>query len=349
MESFVRVVRAKSFSTAARELGLSRALVTKHVQALEEHLGARLLNRTTRSLNLTEIGAEYYDFCRRIIGEIEDEERGLRDLQKEPRGSLRILSPKSFAGLHMSEAVAAFAKQYPDIHVTFVLDDSSLHAINLVSQGYDVAVRLAAIDDSSLMARKLATLKWVACASPAYLKRHGEPKTPRDLAGRNCLTHMTLGPDRVWRFEDGKRTIDVKVQGTLTANSVIALQHGARAGIGVAILPTYCAWDDLKRGLLKPILTDYRLPERPLYAVYPYGAMPPKKVRLFVDFMAGWFKTPRWEAARKNKLTPPSRRARPSASGSDRSIGSSASPERRSAPADREGPRNPPRPAVDPG
>lgn len=302
MESFVRVVRAKSFSTAARELGLSRALVTKHVQALEEHLGARLLNRTTRSLSLTEIGAEYFDFCRRVIGEIEDEERSLRDLQKEPRGSLRVLSPKSFASLHMSEAVAAFATQYPDIRVTFVLDDSSLHAINLVSQGYDVAVRLSAIDDSSLVVRKLATLRWVTCAAPAYLKKHGEPKTPRELAAHNCLTHMTLGPDRLWRFEEGKRSFEIKVQGTFSANSVIALGAAACAGVGIAVLPTYSAWDDLRAGRLKPILTDYRLLERPLYAVYPYGAMPPKKVRLFVDFMADWFKTPPWEK-RERKLS----------------------------------------------
>jgi DNA-binding transcriptional LysR family regulator len=296
MESFVRVVRAKSFSLAAKELGLSRALVTKHVQALEDHLGARLLNRTTRSLALTEIGAEYYDFCQRIIGEMEDEERTLRDLQKEPRGSLRVLSPKSFATLHMCEAVAAFAHRYPDIRVTLVLDDSSLHSINLVTQGYDVAVRLAAIDDSTLVARKLATLQWVACASPEYLAEHGAPKTPRELAARNCLTHMTLGPDRIWRFDDGKRAVDVKVQGTFSANSVIALQHAARTGIGIALLPTYCAADDLRRGLLKPVLTDYRLAERPLYAVYPYGAMPPKKVRLLVDFLVAWFRVPPWEA-----------------------------------------------------
>lgn len=299
MESFVRVVRAKSFSLAAKELGLSRALVTKHVQALEDHLGARLLNRTTRSLALTEIGAEYYDFCQRIIGEIEEEERALRDLQKEPRGSLRVLSPKSFATLHMCEAMAAFAQRYPDIRVTLVLDDSSLHSINLVSQGYDLAVRLAAIDDSTLVARKLATLKWVACASPDYLKRHGVPSSPRDLANRNCLTHMTLGPDRLWRFDDGKKPIEVKVQGTFTANSVIALQHAARIGIGIALLPTYSAAEDLKRGLLKPILTDYRLDERPLYAVYPYGANPPKKVRLLVDFLAQWFRVPPWERTEK--------------------------------------------------
>lgn len=298
MESFVRVVRAKSFSLAAKELGLSRALVTKHVQALEDHLGARLLNRTTRSLALTEIGAEYYDFCQRIIGEMEDEERTLRDLQKEPRGTLRVLSPKSFATLHMCEAVAAFAHRFPDIRVTLVLDDSSLHSINLVTQGYDVAVRLAAIDDSTLVARKLATLKWVACASPEYLERHGTPATPRDLATRNCLTHMTLGPDRVWRFDDGKRPVEVKVQGTYSANSVIALQHAARIGIGIALLPTYCAAEDLKRGLLTPILTDYRLDERPLYAVYPYGANPPKKVRLLVDFLAQWFRVPPWEKAK---------------------------------------------------
>jgi DNA-binding transcriptional LysR family regulator len=297
MESFVRVVRAKSFSTAARELGLSRALVTKHVQSLEEHLGARLLNRTTRTLALTEIGAEYYDFCCRILGEIEDEERTLRDLQKEPRGSLRVLSPKSFANLHMCDAVAAFASRYPDIRVNFVLDDSSLHAINLVTQGYDVAVRLSAIEDSTLVARKLATLKWVTCASPEYLKHHGKPQTPKDLADHNCLTHMTLGADRQWHFEHGKHSVDVKVQGTFTANSVIALLHAARTGIGIAVLPTYCAADDLRSGRLKALLTDYTVPERPLYVVYPYGAMPPKKVRLFVDFIAAWFRVPPWEAA----------------------------------------------------
>jgi DNA-binding transcriptional LysR family regulator len=295
MESFVRVVRAKSFSLAAKELGLSRALVTKHVQALEDYLGARLLNRTTRSLALTEIGAEYYDFCQRIIGEMEEEERSLRDLQKEPRGSLRVLSPKSFATLHMCEAVAAFAHRYPEIRVTLVLDDSSLHSINLVTQGYDVAVRLAAIDDSTLVARKLATLKWAACVSPEYLKRHDAPKTPRDLANHNCLTHMTLGADRVWRFEDGTKPIDVKVQGTFSANSVIALQHAARTGIGVALLPTYSAADDLRSGALKQVLADYAIPERPLYVVYPYGANPPKKVRLFVDFLAQHFRVPPWE------------------------------------------------------
>ncbi|MGE5539956.1 MAG: LysR family transcriptional regulator [Gemmatimonas sp.] len=311
MESFVRVVRAKSFSTAARELGLSRALVTKHVQALEEHLGARLLNRTTRTLNLTEIGAEYYDFCRRILGEIEDEERSLRDLQKEPRGTLRVLSPKSFANLHMCDAVAAFAHRYPDIRVNFVLDDSSLHAINLVTQGFDVAVRLSAIEDSSLVARKLATLKWVTCASPEYLKRHGTPTTPKDLADHNCLTHMTLGADRLWHFEHGNKAVDVKVQGTFTANSVIALLHAACAGIGIAVLPTYCAAEALSAGRLKALLTDYAVPERPLYVVYPYGAMPPKKVRLFVDFLAERFRVPPWEARRPTNGLESARRRSP--------------------------------------
>lgn len=298
MESFVRVVRAKSFSTAARELGLSRALVTKHVQALEEHLGARLLNRTTRTLNLTEIGAEYYDFCRRVLGEIEDEEKTLRDLQKEPRGVLRVLSPKSFASLHMCEAMAAFAQRYPEIRVTLVLDDSSLHSINVVTQGFDVALRLSGIDDSSLVVRKLATIDWVTCASPDYIRKHGTPQNPRELAERNCLTHMTLGPQRVWRYLDGKKSIDVKVQGTFTANSVIALQHAVRAGIGIAILPTYCIGDDLSMERVVPVLSDYHLPEQPLYVAYPYGAMPPNKVRLLVEFLAQWFKSPPWQKSR---------------------------------------------------
>ena len=167
METFVQVVRTRSFSVAARDLGFSRALVTKHVQSLEEHLGARLLTRSTRSINLTEIGAEYYDFCRRILSEIGDEERSLQDLQKEPRGSLRILAPKSFGTLHLCETIAAFGQRYPDIRTTLVLDDSSVRAPDLVDNEFDVAVAcLAAISDSALIVRKLASLRWVLVAAP---------------------------------------------------------------------------------------------------------------------------------------------------------------------------------------
>jgi DNA-binding transcriptional LysR family regulator len=296
METFVQVVRTRSFSVAARELGFSRALVTKHVQSLEEHLGARLLNRTTRSINLTEIGAEYYDFCRRILAEIGDEERSLQDLQKEPRGSLRILAPKSFGMLHLCETVASFGQRYPDIRATLVLDDSSVRAPDLVDNAFDVAVRLAAISDSSLIVRKLASLRWVLCAAPSYLARHGAPKIPEDLAGHNCLTHLTIGADRVWRFQDGRKTLSVKVQGSFAANSVIALQHAARVGMGIAALPTYCIGGDLASGALTQLLPNHRLPERPLYVVYPYGTLPTKKVRLFVEFLAEWFRQPSWEA-----------------------------------------------------
>lgn len=298
MDSFVRVVRARSFSQAAREAGLSRALITKHVQVLEARIGARLMNRTTRSLALTEIGAAYYDFCRRILGEIEEEERALRDMQTEPRGSLRVLVPKSFGSLHMGEAVAAFARRYPDIRVTLVMDDASLHAINLVTQGYDIAVRLSDVHDSSLVVRRLATLHWTVCASPDYLARCGTPQSPPDLAAHNCLMHITLGADRQWRFERGRRTVAVKIAGTYTANSVIALRDAARAGVGIALLPTYCAAADLADGTLQPVLGGWCIAERPLYVVYPYGDRPPQKVRLFAAFLAEWFRQPPWEARR---------------------------------------------------
>ena len=301
METFVQVVRTGSFSVAARELGFSRALVTKHVQSLEEHLGARLLNRTTRSINLTEIGAEYYDFCRRILAEIGDEERSLQDLQKEPRGSLRILAPKSFGTLHLCETIAAFGQRYPEIRTTLVLDDSSQRGPDLVENAFDVAVRLAAISDSSLIVRKLATLRWVLVASPAYLARRPAPKTPDDLAEHNGLTHLTIGADRVWRLQEGRKSIPVKVQGSFAANSVIALQHAARVGIGIAALPTYCIAEDLESGALAQVLPSYSLPDRPLYVTYPYGTLPTKKVRLFVEFLAEWFKQPPWERGARQR------------------------------------------------
>jgi DNA-binding transcriptional LysR family regulator len=295
METFVQVVRTRSFSVAARELGFSRALVTKHVQSLEEHLGARLLNRTTRSINLTEIGAEYYDFCRRILAEIGEEARSLQDLQKEPRGSLRILAPKSFGTLHLCETIAAFGQRYPEIRTTLVLDDSSVRGPDLVENAFDVAVRLAAISDSSLIVRKLASLRWVVVAAPAYLARRPAPKTPDDLAEHNCLTHLTIGADRLWRFQEGRKSTAVKVQGSFAANSVIALQHAARVGIGITALPTYCIAEDLASGALTQLLPSYTMPDRPLYVVYPYGTLPTKKVRLFVEFLADWFKQPPWE------------------------------------------------------
>lgn len=305
MESFACVAQARSFSSAARELGVSRALVTSRIQNLERHIGAKLLHRTTRSLALTEIGAAYYEFCRRILEEIEGEERSLRDLQEKPRGNLRIIIPKSFGPLHMSDACTAFAARYPEIGLTIVVEDTLLQTLSALTEGYDVAVRLAHTADSSLMARKLATLEWVVCAAPAYLERHGAPEEPRALTRHNCLTHLTLGHDRQWRFMGEGGPITVKVRSAYAANSVNLLRDAAIAGLGVTTLPTYCIGSDLREGRLTPLLTRWHVADQPLYAVYPFGKAPPQKVRAFVEFLADWFRKPPWDSPFTRTVSPP--------------------------------------------
>jgi DNA-binding transcriptional LysR family regulator len=295
MESFACVAQAKSFSSAARELGVSRALVTSRVQGLERHIGAKLLHRTTRSLSLTEIGATYYEFCHRILNEIEGEERFLRDLQQQLRGNLRVVVPKSFGPLHMSAACTAFAGKYPELALTLVVEDTLLQTSSALAEEYDVAVRLAHIADSSLMVRKLADLKWVVCASPGYLDRHGRPATPDALDAHNCLIHLTLGHGRMWRFMGKREPLAIKVRGSYSANSVNLLRDAAITGLGIAMLPTYCVASDLQSGRLVALLTGWPIADQPLYAVHPFGTNAPQKVRAFVEFLAGWFREPPWD------------------------------------------------------
>lgn len=292
MESFVRVVKAGSFSAAAGQLGMSRAMVTKHIIALERRLGARLLNRTTRRLALTEIGGEYYEFCARILREFETEEFSVARLQKEPQGSLRVIAPKSFGSLHLGAAIAKFALAYPKIAVSLILEDSSVRTFEFAENEYDVAIRLSPIANSTIAARKIGSLPWVVCASPAYLKRRGAPAAPKDLARHNCLLHVKLSPDRIWRFGGAAKTNrSIKVDGTFSSNSVLILRDAALAGLGVALLPTYCVGHDLDAGTLRRVLPEFPIRDRPLYVLFPENRLIPKKVRIFIAFIAAWYRS----------------------------------------------------------
>ena len=179
MQSFVEVIRLGSFSEAAKILGLSRALISRHVTDLEKHLGVRLLTRTTRRITLTEAGAEHFNFCQRVIKEIEEQETSLKRLQKEPAGSLKILAPKSFTTLALGDAIASFAAAYPHLNISLMLDDLSFRSYDFIERGFDVAVHTTPVRESSLVARKIATLRWLLCASPKYLEHHGEPRRPQ--------------------------------------------------------------------------------------------------------------------------------------------------------------------------
>src|SRR5262244_3900520 len=276
MQSFVEVIKLGSFSEAAKTLGLSRALISRHVTDLEKHLGVRLLTRTTRRITLTEAGAEHFNFCQRITKEIEAQDTSLKRLQREPAGSLKILAPKSLTTLALGDAIASFAAAYPHLHINLMLDDLSFRSYDFIERGFDVAVHTTPIRDSNLVTRKIANLRWLLCASPAYLKEHSEPQVPRDLSQHQCLVHINSDPsDRVWRLRCGNGQVSVKVQGPFASNSVLMLRKAALESLGIGILPFYCVKEDLKTGALREILTSFPIPTHPLSLVFSPGKPTP--------------------------------------------------------------------------
>jgi DNA-binding transcriptional LysR family regulator len=293
MESFVRVVRAGSFTIAANQLGLSRALVSRHVGELEARLGVRLLNRTTRSLNPTEEGSSYLGFCEQVFRDIETSERALAHARTEPAGTLKVAVPKSFGQVHMADAVVDFAKVQPRLHVTLILEDVSFRrSYDFVERGLDLAVRISSLRNASVIEEPLGSIDWVVCASPDYLTRAGRPARLTDLATHACLLHVhVVANDRLWRFEGPKGELTVKANPVFSSNSALALRKAAVAGLGIALVPRYSVAEDLASGALVPLLPRYRVAARPLLAAYPRTTTVPQKVRVFVDFLRDWCAT----------------------------------------------------------
>lgn len=294
LESFTHVVKTGSFSKAADVLGLSRAMVSRHIQELERRLQVRLLNRTTRSIKLTEIGSTYLEFCQQVLTEIEAHERSIRHLRSELVGSVKIAAAKSFGSMHVSEAVTEFSLKYPQVTTTLVLDDYSIRPYDFVEKGLDLAIRIPPVGDSAIIARKLGTLRWGICAARSYLDKHGEPKTPRDLTNHKCLARLSVEPhDRLWQFRGPKGLESIKVDGPFFSNSALVLRHAVLAGIGIGLLPWYCIAQDLQAGRLVQVLSQYKIPEKPLCILYPHARLMAPAVRRFVEFLADWFKKKR--------------------------------------------------------
>jgi DNA-binding transcriptional LysR family regulator len=294
METFVRVVREGSFAAASDQLGLSRAIVTKHVMQLEKQLGARLINRTTRRFSVTEVGQTYFDFCVRMLEEMAEQDALVTRLQEEPCGELKVLAPKSFGSLYLGNIISEFMELYPDIRVSLVLSDVSMHGVDLVEHGFDLAIRLQAPSDSSLMARRIGALQWVLCASPAYLAAHGALQSLDDLARHKCLLHSKHS-DGVWRFKSTRGDSPVKVAGAMVTNSVMVLHQVTRNSMGIALLPTYCVGPDLANGALTQILKDYSGPHESIYVLFPHRQLVAAKIRLFMDFVAARISASPWD------------------------------------------------------
>ncbi len=295
---FTRVAETGSFSAAARDLGLSKSAVSKRVAALENRLGARLINRTTRRLSLTEVGAAFYERAVRILAEMEEAEQAISRLHGEPRGTLRVNMPMSFGIGHVAPALADFMARYPDLRVAMELTD---RRVDLIEEGVDLAIRIAELPDSSFVARRLAPARRVVCASPDYWQRRGRPRHPTDLADHSCLIYTylsALSAQREWRFKGPKGPVSVHVSGCLEANNGDALRDAALAGLGVYLAPTFIVGDDLWAGRLEEVLSDYEDSRLSVYAVYPHRQHLSAKVRAFVDFLVERFgPEPYWDRA----------------------------------------------------
>jgi len=291
---FVKVVELSSFTAAAEALEMSQPVVSKAVSRLEEKLGARLLNRTTRRLSLTEAGSELYRRSVRALAEIEDAELEVARFQTEPRGTLRISAPMSFSILHLGRLLPSFTERFPGVTVELHLDDRQ---VDLVEEGFDLAIRVGRLQDSTLIARKIAPCRQVLCASPAYLAKRGTPERPEDLLEHNCIVYSLISTPREWRFTDSSGELHVvPVSGALQSNNGLVNRAAAIAGAGIVLLPAFYIGEELRTGQLKAVLSEFHPPELAVYALYPERRNLTPKVRAFVDFLAAEFgpKAP-WE------------------------------------------------------
>jgi len=281
---FVRVVSEGSFTRAADRLDLSRSVVSKYVTRLEERLGVRLLNRTTRRLSLTEAGQVFYERSRRGLQEFEDAEAEVSHLQEEPRGILRINSPMSFGICHVAPALPQFLKEYPGVSIDMNLDDRKL---DVIEEGFDVSIRISDMPDSSLVARRLGPCRHVVVAAPSYLEENGTPKTPGDLSAHNVISYRYQESVNNWHFIDREnRQVSVTVSGAMQMNNSLALREALLVGGGIMRTPTFIVGEDIRRGRLVRLLPDYQMLEPSIYLVFPERRHLSPKVRAFVDFMA---------------------------------------------------------------
>ncbi len=288
MRIFSRVVEAGSFSAAGRQLGAAPSSVSRQINELENDLGARLFHRTTRKLSLTEAGQLYYERASRILIDVDEAKLALSEIGGAPSGILRVTVAASLARLHIMPALADFQSTFPAVKVAVSVTD---RMVDLVQEGFDLAIRVGRPRDSSLVARKIGSGRRIVCASPAYLKKAGTPQVPADLANHNCLTFRTHPGSNVWSFRLGRGTLNVRVSGSLFADDGESLVAAAMAGLGLILLPAWLVGVELGEGRLLEVLPEFQIipKDTPLYALYPHQRHLPPKVRVFIDFLVERF------------------------------------------------------------
>jgi DNA-binding transcriptional LysR family regulator len=283
LTAFVRVVDSGGFSAAGRRLNMSTTMVSNHIQALEDRLGARLLNRTTRKVSLTEIGKAYYDRCTHILADLEQADDLAGAQQSTPRGTLRIYTATHIVQF-VAPVVADFLKSFADVKVDLTIGERN---VDMIDEGYDIAIRLTPPPDSSLVVRGLATWRHVLCCSPAYLEQHGPLQQLSDLADHNCVRHVLYPFGDEWHFTDRKANpASVRVSGNLISNSGETLRRAALEGAGISLAAGFLVADDLEAGHLIRLLSEYRPVDMSMNAVYPHRHHLSAKVRSFIDLLA---------------------------------------------------------------
>jgi DNA-binding transcriptional LysR family regulator len=296
MRTFVGVAEGRSFSAAARGLGATTSAISKRIAALEAKLGAQLFHRTTRTLALTEAGRVLHERVRRVLAEIDEAERDVVGLADGLRGVLRVSAPVTFGQLHVAPLVADFLLANPEVRVELSLDD---RYVDVVAEGFDLAIRAGRMVDSTLIAKKLASDRRVVCAAPAYLERAGVPRTPADLARHNCMRHAYHDASATWTFDGPRGRESVVVHGSLRLNHGGAIRAAALRGLGVALLPGFTVDGDVASGALAAVLEDYKLPATAIYAVQPADAHATRKVRALIDFLGAQLPARLGTAAKK--------------------------------------------------
>ncbi len=286
MRTFVAVADGMSFTAAGRRMGRSKALVSKHVGELEDRLGVRLMNRTTRSVQVTEIGRAYYDRARALIAEFDSLEDSVKSEAGHPRGRLKITAPQTLGELELMEMLKAFRLRYPKLDLDVFLAD---RIVDLIGEGYEVALRVTTLMDSTLIARKLCDVRLVLCATPSYLEIAGKPQQPQDLVRHTCIVDTNIRWRESWRFGDAETGDVVRIEAGLSVNSATAVHRSVRDGMGVGFIPEFAVARDLKAGRLVSLFDEQNPHKLGVYLVYPHRLHLSAKVRAFIDFTADWY------------------------------------------------------------
>jgi len=301
MDSFIRVVEAGSISGAADRLGVAKSAVSRRLKELEEHLGVELFHRTTRRMNLTDTGRSFYHQAVRILEDVLEAELATSQAHCTLKGSLKVALPSSFGRMHMGPAINEFLQAHPQVEFDLDFNDRE---VDIIQEGFDLAVRIADLPDSSLIARRLAPIQTILCASPSYLARMGTPQTPDELTGHQCLVYSLLRNFEYWNLSDARgKAIRIKIRPYLKASTGEFLRDAAIDGKGIILVPSFIVYKEIERGALVPLLKDYKPPQIDAYAIYPQTRHLSRRVRAFVDFLVKRFEgTPYWDQCLQDTL-----------------------------------------------